>query len=268
MPILKSRDSREKVVNAHFRMSTKSNKNTFLFKAKVLVICAIVLLVLFGLFMTYREINQQNKWGQQLGDDSLIGQVVDFQTKDEVEKLIITVNSERELPRTYKLDLVAFNQIQCDKMLVEDLSKMISDAKSNGCNLKVSRGYVSSETQDKMYNDKVLELINNQGYTKVKAESEAQKYIQKGNRSEYQTGLIIDIKADDENFLTSKEYAWLLKHSVDYGFVLRYPQNKEIETGLVFNPNAYRYVGIENAKNMRAKDMCLEEYSYYISLQK
>ena len=53
-------------------------------------------------------------------------------------------------------------------------------------------------------------------------------------------------------------------NSNDYGFILRYPTNKKEITKVNYEPWHYRYVGIENAKFMKEKDFCLEEYIEYL----
>ncbi|WP_278560136.1 D-alanyl-D-alanine carboxypeptidase family protein, partial [Coprobacillus cateniformis] len=45
-----------------------------------------------------------------------------------------------------------------------------------------------------------------------------------------------------------------------YGFVLRYPTNKNSITGVGYEPWHYRYVGKEHAKKINELGVCLEEY--------
>ena len=45
-----------------------------------------------------------------------------------------------------------------------------------------------------------------------------------------------------------------------YGFILRYPKDKENITGIMYEPWHYRYVGKEAAKEITEKGLCLEEY--------
>ena len=53
---------------------------------------------------------------------------------------------------------------------------------------------------------------------------------------------------------------WLMEHSWEYGFVLRYPNGKSELTGIIYEPWHYRYVGKEAAAEMRTLEVCLEEY--------
>ena len=53
---------------------------------------------------------------------------------------------------------------------------------------------------------------------------------------------------------------WLMKHSWEYGFILRYPDDKTNLTGIIYEPWHYRYVGKEAAKSIYEQGICLEEY--------
>ena len=195
-----------------------------------------------------------------------------LQTKEEKEKLLTVVNLQRSLPTDYSLDLVRLGEIYCDQMIVESLDKMVKAAKQDGVVLMIEKGYIPIDQQNQLYDQKVKELMDTKGFTIVKAQAEAEKLIPPGGKSEYQTGLSIKIAAGpDENgksFIETNAYKWVTKNCVEYGFVIRYPKAKEDETGITFDPSYYRYVGVENAKKMRALDFCLEEYTDYMQMQK
>ena len=83
--------------------------------------------------------------------------------------------------------------------------------------------------------------------------------------SEHQIGLAFDITQSgylslNEAFADTKGGEWLYDNSYRYGFVLRYPQDKEYITGIEFEPWHYRYVGVEAATYMTLNDICLEEF--------
>jgi D-alanyl-D-alanine carboxypeptidase len=46
----------------------------------------------------------------------------------------------------------------------------------------------------------------------------------------------------------------------DYGFILRYPNDKKDITGIIYEPWHYRYVGRELAAEIRDSGLCFEEY--------
>jgi D-alanyl-D-alanine carboxypeptidase len=82
--------------------------------------------------------------------------------------------------------------------------------------------------------------------------------------SEHQTGLCCDItdkyySAMDVSQMDQNLLTWLREHCAEYGFILRYPGNKESITGWN-EPWHYRYVGVEAAKYMTENNLCLEEF--------
>ena len=81
--------------------------------------------------------------------------------------------------------------------------------------------------------------------------------------SDHNLGLGIDICSLYQSFEYTDEYKWLQQHAEDYGFVLRYPKDKEAITKVKFEPWHWRYVGVEAAKEMNSLGMCLEEYHIY-----
>ncbi len=195
-----------------------------------------------------------------------------YNSKNEINKLLVICNLNHQLPVNYKVNLTEFDKIQCDEIIVENLNNMIKDAQKNGISLEVCDGYISADEQNKLFNSKVEELIKTGGFSKVRAQAEAEKSVLPGGKSEAQTGLSVSLIPNNYNHTRNSdrygnEYKWLNKHCVEYGFILRYPKNKEHKTTVKFNPSYYRYVGIDNAKKMRELNMCLEEYYYYMSAQ-
>ena len=64
----------------------------------------------------------------------------------------------------------------------------------------------------------------------------------------------------DEKQEETPEQQWLMAHCQEYGFILRYPSDKTEETGIIYEPWHYRYVGQEAAREMMERGICLEEY--------
>jgi trigger factor len=65
----------------------------------------------------------------------------------------------------------------------------------------------------------------------------------------------------------TKEGIWLAEHCHEFGFIIRYPADKEEITGYMYEPWHIRYVGADLAKTLTESGQCLEEYfgiqSYY-----
>ena len=51
-----------------------------------------------------------------------------------------------------------------------------------------------------------------------------------------------------------------MAHCAEYGFILRYPNNKTEYTGIIYEPWHYRYVGPEYAEDIYNSGLTLEEY--------
>ena len=64
----------------------------------------------------------------------------------------------------------------------------------------------------------------------------------------------------DESQEDTAVQQWLMKHSWEYGFILRFPTGKSDVTGIIYEPWHYRYVGKEAAKEIYDRGICLEEY--------
>ena len=118
-------------------------------------------------------------------------------------------------------------------------------------------------------------------------ETQKQQYLEKGKTEEEAASLAADIQppsecndhgtgyaADilstdyptrDTGFDTTRAYEWLTAYAAEYGFILRYPQDRQAATGVVFEPWHWRYVGVENALAIRASGLSLEEF---LALQK
>lgn len=137
------------------------------------------------------------------------------------------------------------------------LNKMIAEAKQQGFNLVAFSGYRSYEYQTTLYNN----------YVKRDGQAAADRYSARPGFSEHQTGLAFDIgEVGKEDLWLTEEFGetpagiWLFEHAAEYGFILRFPQNKEHLTGYMYESWHYRYVGIDIAKKIKKQNSTLEEY--------
>ena len=104
-------------------------------------------------------------------------------------------------------------------------------------------------------------LYNN--YAKKDGYDNADTYSARPGYSEHQTGLAVDIDNKKEyftNFEKTKEYEWMQNNAYKYGFILRFPKDKVLETGYEYESWHYRYVGKEIAKYIHDNNLCFEEY--------
>ena len=137
----------------------------------------------------------------------------------------------------------------------EHFKEMVDAAKKDGIVLFNVSAYRSYDTQYDLYNE----------YVKNHGKEAADTFSARPGYSEHQTGLTTDINTSSSkaNFENSKEYAWLIENSYKYGFILRYPKDKEYLTGYKYEPWHYRYVGKDVAKYIYENDITYEEYYAY-----
>lgn len=189
-----------------------------------------------------------------------------FLQNDTVNKnFLLVVNAKTPIPDDYEPDLTHYMQIECDKKIVKNLDEMLTTAKRLGYNFMVSKGFVCKNDVQKNYEEKLNQLLN-ENFTKVRAEATAEKLVSSPGKSEYQTGLLVDIcipNMSTSEFIASDAYKWLTANCVNFGFIQRYPADKADKTLKNFSPFAFRFVGETNAKKMRSLSMCMEEYFRY-----
>lgn len=151
---------------------------------------------------------------------------------------------------------------EIDSRIVGAYNSLVNAAKADGINLYPISAFRPHSTQVSLFNARV-ERARNEGYSDPVVE--AARHVAKPGTSEHELGLAIDFNSvDEENFKNTAEAKWLATHCAEYGFVIRYPEDKESVTGIIYEPWHVRYVGTENAKRMTELNMCLEEYVDYV----
>lgn len=225
----------------------------------ILIIGIIVVVLIIGINQyksMFGDVQKENSYQNINKADS---------DSDDESKLLMLISPDNPLPSDYKMNLVTYGQYQFDKCIVSSLKKMVNAANEEGITLEISGGYVSPEVQHELYMDEVRRLMAREGYGEARAMDEAEKTVPMEDHSECQSGLCVRFgSADDDSFTRSDEYNWLYKNCIKYGFILRYPQDKESSTGFEFDPTHFRYVGKENAVRMRSMNMTLDEYLIYL----
>ena len=67
-------------------------------------------------------------------------------------------------------------------------------------------------------------------------------------------------RGGDGEFGDSRAGRWLAGNAWRYGFILRYPPDREELTGIAYEPWHYRYVGRPVARTCHDQGLVLEEY--------
>jgi len=140
------------------------------------------------------------------------------------------------------------NNITLSKEVLQALDEMFMAARSDGINgFLLTSGYRSLEQQAKLY------------------EQSGSDYALPAGYSEHNSGLAVDISSVNGKMESAAEGEWLRQHAAEYGFILRYPPNKQHITGIQYEPWHFRYVGKPHSIIMTENDWVLEEYVQYIA---
>ena len=175
------------------------------------------------------------------------------------------VNNDNSVDKTYVPELEEYaDGIMFDKRAIGYLRSMINAMhKEKITGIWVQSAYRSYEKQEELFNRKVTEY-KNQGKEQAEAEKLAQMVVQRPEMSEHNLGLAADFNTVTNEFENTKAFKWLQENAEDYGFILRYPKDKQDITKITYESWHWRYVGEEHAKVMKEKGYCLEEYIDYL----
>ena len=137
------------------------------------------------------------------------------------------------------------------------LEALFDAALKDGITLYATSGFRSYSTQKAIFDREVEE----------RGEKAANRSVAKPGQSEHQTGLAMDIEGATtlgtgltDAFGESPEGIWVAEHCHEYGFIVRYPEDKTHITGYIYEPWHLRYVGVDAAREITELDVTLEEY--------
>lgn len=186
--------------------------------------------------------------------------------KTDIEKNeLMLVNKYNYLEETYSPENIidistryAYDDNKTTEEALEYYKIMNEAALKDGIKLVISSGYRTYQEQEETY----------EYYKKIKGEENIDTYAARPGFSEHQTGLSFDILTlgvRSTNFDTTEEFNWLKENSYKYGFILRYPKDKEDITGYDYESWHYRYVGVSAATKIHNENITFDEYyAYYI----
>lgn len=159
-------------------------------------------------------------------------------------------------------DVVTLKESEIDgnRTAVDALMVMLRAAVAEGVgNWQISAGYRSFAYQQQIWDEKAAEY-EQQGFLGDEAQSATARRVAKPGSSEHHTGLAFDVTVPGESFPQTKQCAWLFENCWEYGFIIRYTEEKESITGIAAEAWHIRYVGQPHARVMRENNWCLEEY--------
>ncbi len=182
------------------------------------------------------------------------------------DDVIRLVNKENLLEKSYPdastlvnatVSKTSSSKMQVREIAHEAMVTMFAAAKDEGIKLYLESAYRAYSTQATIYENR---LKKNNG--------KDDGYVQKPGASEHQTGLGVDIlswawrdSAMNEKFAQTQEAQWMAANCARFGFIIRYPKDKEEITGIKYEPWHLRYVGVEVATYMTENNLCLEEFT-------
>ncbi len=179
---------------------------------------------------------------------------------NQLNKTTILVNKYIYLPEDYvpnNLTTISSDFSSSTRQLVyeakEAFEKMASAAKEQGYTIRAISAYRSYEYQKGLYDN----------YVQKDGVELADTYSARPGFSEHQTGLVVDIDngtVDYNNFESTEEFKWMDENAQNYGFILRYPKDKECITGYNYESWHYRYVGKEIATFIKNNNLTYDEY--------
>jgi len=219
-------------------------------------------------YVNYYIINSNEKLSKII---SLVNSHADIGFYNETEKTNINLGKYVILNKHYYADKnykgenlinieATYNLYNTPFMLSKEcydaFLKMYEDAKNAGFAFKINSAYRSYERQINVY-DK---------WVKQDGQILADTYSARAGYSEHQTGFAFDIRdfpLTNDDFSQTKSFKWVSENAYKYGFILRFPENKEDITGYQYEPWHYRYCGLECAKYIHDNDITFEEYYEY-----
>lgn len=179
---------------------------------------------------------------------------------------LLLVNREQKLPQGFSVALASIQggQYQVDARCVDALEQMLDDCRAAGFLPAVCSAYRTEQEQRLLFNRETARWMA-LGMPLTEAQRAAAKSTAVPGTSEHQTGLAVDLVDSnywglDDAQASMPAQKWLMEHCWEYGFILRYPSDKEAVTGIVYEPWHYRYVGLQAARTIHEQGLCLEEY--------
>ena len=190
----------------------------------------------------------------------------DITKTDTSKDNLLLVNKYNALDKEFAFDdlvdvsvLYSYGSQKIRQEVYDSFIKMFNMAKKEDLTIIINSSYRTYDYQEGLWTR----------YSNTNGDEWADNYAARAGHSEHQTGLAIDVttygvKAQGD-FEKTDEYKWLVDNAHKYGFILRYPKDKEDITGYSYESWHYRYVGINVATEIYEKGITYDEYyAYYL----
>ncbi len=177
---------------------------------------------------------------------------------------LLLINGENPLPDDYDTKvreyLVEIDEqyrnnnyvTQIHRDVYPYITAMVAAAQADGVDLRVWSPFRSYAIQSDLFQKQVDRVGGD--------ETKASTVVARPGTSEHNTGLCADFNMANDAFESTDMYKWMTSNAEDYGFILRYPKEKEHITGVIYESWHWRFVGINNAKLINELGLTLEEF--------
>lgn len=178
----------------------------------------------------------------------------------------ILVNKNNKIKNNYlnRINLITTKDQDNEDVLVEEetykaFQELQNYLKEKNIHIVIDSAYRSFEHQEELKNT----------FLEKYGEEYTSKYVAPVGTSEHHTGLAIDLsllvngeilEEETNKELYNKLYEEIHKYLHNFGFILRYPKEKELITGYSYEPWHIRYVGKFISKIIYENNFTLEEY--------
>lgn len=167
---------------------------------------------------------------------------------------VTLVNRNNPVPDYYKVDLVTVvDWHRVDSRCYEALVQMLADCNAAGIEYIFNSGYRNIKEQTLILDTRTEEHMRDYDLDYDAARAKALQTVAVPGTSEHHLGLAVDL-------LGAEAIAWFQEHCWDYGFIVRYTEEKEPITGFIDEPWHFRYVGKAVSLDIKDSGLCLEEY--------
>ncbi|MBP2241562.1 D-alanyl-D-alanine carboxypeptidase [Cytobacillus eiseniae] len=168
--------------------------------------------------------------------------------QESIKSDIIHLSAHDEWAQGYVL---LGNEIYLSEDIAHKFSEMVAAAEKDGLQyFAITSGFRSFEEQNNLYQQMGSAYALPAGY------------------SEHNLGLSLDVGSTQMMMAEAPEGKWIEQHAWNYGFILRYPEDKVDITGIQYEPWHIRYVGLPHSAIMKEKNFALEEYVDYLKDEK
>lgn len=158
-----------------------------------------------------------------------------------------------------------------DKRVQSDYKDFATAAEKAGFPLVMVSAYRSVSSQQEVFAQNVQEVMSTQQVSKEQATAITKQTITIPGYSEHHTGLAVDVVDEawynnypsqllDASYGEQPGAKWLAENAPKYGFIIRYPKNRQDITKITYEPWHLRYVGKESAAYIMKQGITLEEY--------